>query len=189
MYRVSGYTSSWAAVYFFAIIAVGTYIFLNLFVAIVVDGYATDPEALRSFKTAVLKARLVLSKLEATGANEKSLPQSNNPQQQPPVVEAGYSSADWHGGDEYSISQQQPAGPSCQWAGVPSEKPCTNSKQPAAYPPRSQLQVPSAAHTFTSLEQRGLRQQSSSATPTASRLSRQKKLAKGGANGVSHMQG
>lgn len=40
---------------------VGTYILINLFVAIMVEGFATDPEAMRRFKEALLKTRLVFN--------------------------------------------------------------------------------------------------------------------------------
>eukprot|EP00049_Salpingoeca_infusionum_P016336 m.332650 g.332650 ORF g.332650 m.332650 type:complete len:1757 (-) comp16061_c1_seq5:1063-6333(-) len=52
-----------AAVYFIVVITFGTYILLNLFIAIMVEGFATDPSALARFKRAVLQTRLVINNL------------------------------------------------------------------------------------------------------------------------------
>ena len=60
MYAIADHASAWSSLYFIAILALGTYILLNLFIAIMVEGFATDPEALRRFKAAILKTRVVM---------------------------------------------------------------------------------------------------------------------------------
>lgn len=53
-------TTVWASMYFIIVIVIGNYILFNLFVAIMVEGFATDPETVKHFKEAVLKARTVM---------------------------------------------------------------------------------------------------------------------------------
>lgn len=68
MYTTAEATTAWASIFFLVIIAVGTHILLNIFIVIIVEGFATDPEALRRFKAAILKARVVLKSLSRSSA-------------------------------------------------------------------------------------------------------------------------
>ena len=63
MYHTMLSTSKWAAVYYIVLISLGTYILVNLFVAIMVEGFATDPEAIARFKAALGRARAVFQKI------------------------------------------------------------------------------------------------------------------------------
>jgi hypothetical protein len=70
MYHVMHSTSFTAAIYFIILIFVGTYILVNLFVAIMVEGFATDPEAIERFKAAVERARAMFN-IQETAIEEE----------------------------------------------------------------------------------------------------------------------
>ncbi len=53
-------TNSWAALYFITLLGFGQYLLVNIFVAIMVEGFATDLEAVQRFKEALLQARTVI---------------------------------------------------------------------------------------------------------------------------------
>lgn len=61
MYHAMHSTTFSASLYFIILIVVGTYILVNLFVAIMVEGFATDPEAIERFKAAVERARAMFN--------------------------------------------------------------------------------------------------------------------------------
>ena len=63
MYHSMHSTSFFAAMYYVILISLGTYILVNLFVAIMVEGFATDPEAIARFKAALVRARAVFQKI------------------------------------------------------------------------------------------------------------------------------
>lgn len=58
-------TTETASLYFVVLVVLGTYILLNLFVAIMVDGFATDPEAMARFKKVIMKTRAVIQKISS----------------------------------------------------------------------------------------------------------------------------
>lgn len=60
MYDAMATTDEIASLYFVILLVFGTYILLNLFIAIMVDGFATDPEALARFKKVIMKTREVM---------------------------------------------------------------------------------------------------------------------------------
>jgi voltage-dependent calcium channel T type alpha-1H len=66
MAEVVNSTNQWAALYFVVLISLGNYILVNLFVAIMVDGFAADIDAINAFKEAILKARAVMGTISLT---------------------------------------------------------------------------------------------------------------------------
>lgn len=62
-YHTMHSTNFYAILYFVVLIVVGTYTIVNLFVAIMVEGFATDPEAIARLKDAIEKARSMIKNM------------------------------------------------------------------------------------------------------------------------------
>lgn len=65
MYDSMDCTTDFAAIYYIVLLTLGTYILINLFVAIMVDGFATDPEAMARFKQAIKKTRAIIQNISS----------------------------------------------------------------------------------------------------------------------------
>lgn len=69
LYHAMHATSKYAAIYFVVLIMIGTFILVNLFVAIMVEGFATDPEAIARFRAALARARTMFRTMHADASN------------------------------------------------------------------------------------------------------------------------
>lgn len=64
LYHTMHASSKYAALYYVILITIGTFILVNLFVAIMVEGFATDPEAIARFRAALERARDVFHTMQ-----------------------------------------------------------------------------------------------------------------------------
>lgn len=63
MYDAMLSTTKFASIYFVLLLTFGTHILINLFIAIMVDGFASDPEALERFRKAIERTRAIMDRL------------------------------------------------------------------------------------------------------------------------------
>ena len=66
MYDAMLSTTQYASIYFVVLLTFGTHILINLFIAIMVDGFASDPEALERFRKAVMRTRLIMDRISSS---------------------------------------------------------------------------------------------------------------------------
>lgn len=66
MYDAMLSTTRYASIYFVVLLTFGTHILINLFIAIMVDGFASDPEALERFRRAVMRTRRIMERISSS---------------------------------------------------------------------------------------------------------------------------
>ena len=85
MYDAMRSTSKWSALYFAALVLIGTYVLINLFVAIMVEGFASDPDAIRQFKETLMRTRAAFQQ-RPSALPDTSEPQAADAQPEPSAL-------------------------------------------------------------------------------------------------------